>query len=97
MVWKQNVIPPDSESDSEDDEEDAHRAQLTWWECKGSLICMEKNVHPGGVLGVEWVDSGSTSRLVTTGSDCTVKLFEVKILSGKKVEFVKASLISAVD
>ena len=45
ILWSgnKNIIPPDSESDSEDDEEDAHRAQLTWWECKGALICMERN------------------------------------------------------
>ena len=85
MVWVQNIIPPDSETDSDEDEEDQHRSQLTWWECKGALLCMEKNAHPGGCLGLEWLDDAH--RLVSSGRDCTVKLWSIAITDKAKAVF----------
>ena len=85
MAWVQNIIPPDSESDSDDDEEDQARSRITWWESKGNLLCMEKKAHPGGVLGLEWLDD--LKRLCSSGKDCSVKIWKITINASAKAEF----------
>lgn len=78
IFWEQIPIPPDSEDEEEDEDEDedeACRARLPWWDSSGKLIHRIPGVHKGGVYGIQLTHTG---RIVTTGADGTIKLWDIE-------------------
>ena len=49
IFWVQNKIPPDSDDEDTDDEDETYRSKLDWWDSSGKIIRTMPDIHKGGV------------------------------------------------
>ena len=69
------LFDPDSSDEDTDDEDDRYRATLRWWDSSGSLVRVQKKVHPGGIYGMQLIPE--TNQIVTCGKKGEIVLWNL--------------------
>jgi WD40 repeat protein len=75
LFWDQTAIAPDSSDEDTDDEDDAYRATLDWWDSSGTLVKLQKKAHRGGIYGIQVIDE--TNQIITCGKKGDIKLWNL--------------------